>query len=652
MTIPGHKPFLRGSSCVCANCGLFLYDVRTGARLRALTDADPVKLAAVERRFSFDPELAKRLATEDPHEVVATYKLADKLNDFLRNPQSRPDLQTPDAQQFLDVLDRYHSPKTDPMMPWLTREWKKGRVKLHPLGGNIMFDGGPEYAHPNPEDPSKEITHHALTQPELEHWADWYNSDHPSRKGKDIMQMQTPEMHETIKNWDTDMRNKAGDAAQVRGNIEHSFPDGWSVQKLETQKALEDEGNSMGHCVGSYFPAVQRGETQIYSLRDHQNEPHATWELTPRWHEGTDGKLYSNPDGTDENSTDGFTTIPSPKDAIIEQIQGKANERPNPTYQKRIKDYMETKFPDPKDRPKWEDQHHGDLDEWMDEEGQNGYVSYHPGEYGLAQPPTEYNWPHMTEQAAGWWHYEPQDIMRKAVEEGQFEPFATAMERTIENNRQKAKKEDEYSWDHYGAAGEWARSHEESHPEPSYEAYPPEKQDEYNAHWEQWDKEREAAEQRAKEEFLKQQSEMSQEEEFHQNMEVEIAAQKMRQRQAVEEEIKGQVAQKPELPMLAREREREEQGEPRVAKINRGIHTNYSTGEPCNCTFNRVAPEWHQAALPVCDVCGDPLDHGQCKRCDWGGWSNAMGDGDQNPIDPTRDAHPGIQASRQGWQEG
>lgn len=68
-----HRPYYRGSSCVCVDCGLFLFDVRTGARLRALDNVDEIKLDAIERRFSSDPELAKRLAQEDLREVVESY---------------------------------------------------------------------------------------------------------------------------------------------------------------------------------------------------------------------------------------------------------------------------------------------------------------------------------------------------------------------------------------------------------------------------------------------------------------------------------------------------------------------------------------------------------------------------------------------------
>jgi hypothetical protein len=53
----------------------------------------------------------------------------------------------------------------------------------------------------------------------------------------------------------------------------------------EGYKALEDalkyEGDTMGHCVGGYCPAVANGSTRIFSLRDKKNEPHVTVETKP-----------------------------------------------------------------------------------------------------------------------------------------------------------------------------------------------------------------------------------------------------------------------------------------------------------------------------------------------------------------------------------
>lgn len=46
-------------------------------------------------------------------------------------------------------------------------------------------------------------------------------------------------------------------------------------------KALEYEGEVMGHCVGGYCPDVESGRSRIFSLRDKKGEPHVTVEVRP-----------------------------------------------------------------------------------------------------------------------------------------------------------------------------------------------------------------------------------------------------------------------------------------------------------------------------------------------------------------------------------
>lgn len=52
--------------------------------------------------------------------------------------------------------------------------------------------------------------------------------------------------------------------------------DGTRIVKLLTKKAYQREGFLMRHCLGGYAP----GNTTIYSLRDKNNEPHVTFEIT------------------------------------------------------------------------------------------------------------------------------------------------------------------------------------------------------------------------------------------------------------------------------------------------------------------------------------------------------------------------------------
>ena len=49
----------------------------------------------------------------------------------------------------------------------------------------------------------------------------------------------------------------------------------------QLDKALKNEGEQMGHCVGGYTDSVARGDSRIFSLRDDKGGAHATVEATP-----------------------------------------------------------------------------------------------------------------------------------------------------------------------------------------------------------------------------------------------------------------------------------------------------------------------------------------------------------------------------------
>jgi hypothetical protein len=91
-----------------------------------------------------------------------------------------------------------------------------------------------------------------------------------------------------------------------------------------TKEALKSEGDQMGHCVGGphYFNEVLNGNTKIISLRDANNKPHVTIEALP--------KNYRN-------------SIHDPLESWteIEQIKGKANQKPKEQYQKYITDFIQ-----------------------------------------------------------------------------------------------------------------------------------------------------------------------------------------------------------------------------------------------------------------------------------------------------------------------
>ncbi len=67
---------------------------------------------------------------------------------------------------------------------------------------------------------------------------------------------------------------------------EYIGPAGERTSVNPSRKSLEDalkhEGETMGHCVGSYCDDVAGGKSRIYSLRDVKNAPHVTIEVRPQ----------------------------------------------------------------------------------------------------------------------------------------------------------------------------------------------------------------------------------------------------------------------------------------------------------------------------------------------------------------------------------
>ena len=383
-------------------------------------------------------------------------KVADKLNDFLMNPKSRPDLQTPQAQNFLaDMQRNYHNPQTDAMMPWLTREWKKNRLTANPQNpGTYEFTGSEESALGGQ-------VH--LTPQRLNHWASWYASNHPTRQGVDLMQHKVHDIDDKIADWEI-TRSREEKAKRAQGEVVHQLPNKWTVQKLNTPDSLTHEGDQMGHCVGGY-----NGEdTKIYSLRDEKNQPHVTMEVEhpDRWKEGLSPvpeaqwkdpeeyeKILNHPDNQHHiqehqdrvdhrhqmMTEDGEwpelaargpadvrellrrqNTVQSPLSAgalethnklvppivpedtrrkigphegEIKQIQGKGNSIPKPEYQAMIKHWMES-MPE-EERPSWPDQDetYSSAEDMLP--GGNGGVEggYRPhGDYGVGGGKPNYDW--------------------------------------------------------------------------------------------------------------------------------------------------------------------------------------------------------------------------------------------------------------------
>jgi len=122
------------------------------------------------------------------------------------------------------------------------------------------------------------------------------------------------------------------------------------------KKALDYEGNVMGHCVGSYCDEVSGGGTKIYSLRDKKGEPHVTIEVQPdttrprvdqikRYMAAAEEEAKQLPQGyTNRDVTDIATqmAIDNAPPSIV-QIKGKQNRAPKDEYLPFVQDFVRSR---------------------------------------------------------------------------------------------------------------------------------------------------------------------------------------------------------------------------------------------------------------------------------------------------------------------
>ena len=109
------------------------------------------------------------------------------------------------------------------------------------------------------------------------------------------------------KKWIKTNQNKAKTIVskpEVGLEVVYDFKDGYKMVKLTNKEQCSREGELMGHCVGGYDP----GRVDLISLRDKDNNPHVTMEIS---HNGE-----------------------------VKQIKGKQNRTPIPKYIVYIKKYL------------------------------------------------------------------------------------------------------------------------------------------------------------------------------------------------------------------------------------------------------------------------------------------------------------------------
>ena len=152
----------------------------------------------------------------------------------------------------------------------------------------------------------------------------------------DIMKVSLEEAKQQSEKWHEELAQKEKDESLKYKTHEsvYKFPDGWEIVKLSPSDCSV-EGDLMGHCVGGYSKRVEQGYTQIYSLRDKKNEPHATIEMTiPESPKEIDYWKIKNPSKNIEEDT------PKYEEIKIQQIQGKGNQEPIDEYKEYIKQWF------------------------------------------------------------------------------------------------------------------------------------------------------------------------------------------------------------------------------------------------------------------------------------------------------------------------
>ncbi len=324
-------------------------------------------------------------------------KTAGKL-EWLRG---RPDMQDAKGKALLGYFQ--HLPKKmDPLLPWLAREVKKGRLEHH-VGDSAeqyeraanpqdQFTGTLFY--PTDDDLGTGMNKVPVNYGEMAHMGDWFHDKRaPNRQGLDIMQHTYPEVQQKVieyNKWLEEQEAEANKKGAETAPVAHDFGNGWTLRQLRPED-LKYEGDAMGHCIGSYGNEIGSGNTLAYSLRDPNHRPHATMELEPQqWQSPSTGKRYPTRYETEVHGPPPGTRdiVSIPHSARIVQIQGKGNKVPNPEYQEMLKQWFET-FPE-HERPYWEEEeeltHPKELREGTDRGayGHGGLGGYGPhGDYGV-----------------------------------------------------------------------------------------------------------------------------------------------------------------------------------------------------------------------------------------------------------------------------
>lgn len=110
----------------------------------------------------------------------------------------------------------------------------------------------------------------------LEHVLDFFVSSAAPQR---LQKMSITDAKRKALEWSEANQKKGRDLIDNADDTEtiHDFKDGTKIVRLKTKKAFQREGFLMSHCAGGYDPDSKG--CHIYSYRDADNMPHATFEV-------------------------------------------------------------------------------------------------------------------------------------------------------------------------------------------------------------------------------------------------------------------------------------------------------------------------------------------------------------------------------------
>jgi hypothetical protein len=221
----------------------------------------------------------------------------EKGGDSFRRVMKQPGkkMLTPEGQAFANWIKGLGE-EVDAITPWLIKQFKDG---------NIGFPEGESLDDPNIEprfwiigkdgNRLEGITKKRL-EPFIEKFAQWFHAtESPHRRGRNIQEMTLSEVDQVSQDHAVWLKEKEEEEERRRkleelfGGTEqrtvYEWDDGWSIKRLESGKDLEIEGDILDHCIGQsgqpYCDALENSLIEVYSLRNPDGMPRATWHYNP-----------------------------------------------------------------------------------------------------------------------------------------------------------------------------------------------------------------------------------------------------------------------------------------------------------------------------------------------------------------------------------